>query len=242
MDLISIKVEEQTNDMIQNKFSNADQDSYICISVTDTGEGMDKTTLLRIFDPFFTTKEFGKGTGLGLAVVHGVMQSHRGFVDVDSMPGYGTTFRLYFPIPIADKRLMGIPKKIEYYHVGGTETILFVEDEEALLESVGNFLESKGYKVYTAKDGNDAVRLYAEHAKEIDLVLTDIGLPGITGKDVFKKIKDINPDVKVILASGFFELDLKAELMKAGANGIIQKPYVPDDILRIIRTSLDETG
>ena len=237
---ITIAVEKQTKDIVQNIFSDAEQDSYVCISVTDTGEGMDAPTLQRIFDPFFTTKEIGKGTGLGLAVVYGVMQSHRGFVDVESTPGHGTTFRLFFPIPIANERTMDVSKAVESFQVGGTETILFVEDEELLLESVGQILESKGYTVYTAQDGNEAVKIYAQREKEIDLVLTDFGLPGITGKEEFKKLKEINPDVKVILASGFFEPNIKSELLKAGAKGIIQKPYVPDDILRIIRTVLDK--
>ncbi len=237
---ITIKIEQHKKDMVQSIFSEAEQDSYVCISVADTGEGMDAATLQRIFDPFFTTKEIGKGTGLGLAVVYGVMQSHRGFVDVESAPGHGTTFRLFFPIPIANEQTTNVSSAIESYQVGGTETILFVEDEELLLESVGQILESKGYRVYTAQDGKEAVKIYTQRAKEIDLVLTDLGLPGITGKEEFKKLKEVNPDVKVILASGFFEPNIKSELLKAGAKAIIQKPYVPDDILRIIRAVLDK--
>jgi CheY-like chemotaxis protein len=238
---ITIKVEKQIKDMVQNKFSDAVQEAYVCINVTDTGEGMDATTLLRVFDPFFTTKEMGKGTGLGLAVVYGVMQSHHGFVDVESTPGHGTTFRLYFPVLMADKYVMGIPTVIESFQVGGTETILLVEDEELLLKSVCRLLQSKGYKVYTTQDGKEAIKVYKEHEEEIDLVITDLGLPGITGNDEFKKLKEMNPDVKVILASGFFEADVKSELLKAGAKGFIQKPYVPDDILRNIRAALDKT-
>jgi DNA-binding NtrC family response regulator len=123
--------------------------------------------------------------------------------------------------------------------VSGTETILLVEDEELLIESVCQLLKSKGYKVHTAMDGIEAIKLYDQHKKEIDLVITDMGLPGITGKDEFKILQEMNPGVKVVLASGFFEPEMKLELLKAGAKGFIQKPYIPDDILRIIREVLD---
>jgi PAS domain S-box-containing protein len=236
---ITIKVEKQTKDQIQKRFPAAEQDLYIRISVTDTGEGMDKAIVSRIFDPFFTTKEMGKGTGLGLAVVYGVLQSHHGYVDVESERGHGTTFRLYFPIPLVNEEVITVSSVPESIVVGGTETILLVEDEELLIKSVYHLLKSKGYKVYTAIDGKEAVKLYRRHRQEIDLVITDMGLPGITGKDEFKKLKEINPGVKVILASGFFEPEMKLELSKAGAKGFIQKPYIPDDILRIIREVLD---
>jgi Response regulator containing CheY-like receiver, AAA-type ATPase, and DNA-binding domains len=132
-----------------------------------------------------------------------------------------------------------VPSLSESIIVGGTETILLVEDEELLVESVCHLLKSKGYKVYTAIDGKEAVKLYEQHRQKIDLVITDMGLPGITGKDEFKKLREMNPGVKVVLASGFFEPEIKLELLKAGANGFIQKPYTPDDILQIIREVLD---
>lgn len=236
---ITIKVEQQTMEHVQKSFPAAEQDSYICISVTDTGEGIDKAIVPRIFDPFFTTKEMGKGTGLGLAVVYGVLQSHHGYVDVESERGRGTIFRLYFPVPRESGHVISVPPKRESIVVGGTETILLVEDEELLIESVCHLLKSKGYKVYTAIDGKEAVKLYEQHKQKIDLVITDMGLPGITGKDVFKKLREMNPGVKVVLASGFFEPEIKSELLKAEASGFIQKPYIPDDILRIIREMLD---
>ncbi len=236
---ITIKVEKRMKDHVQKRFPAAEQNSYICISVTDTGEGIDKAIISRIFDPFFTTKEMGKGTGLGLAVVYGVLQSHHGYVDVESERELGTTFRLYFPIPLLNEQVIAVPSMPESIVVGGTETILFVEDEELLIESVRPLLKSKGYKVYTAVDGIEAIKLYDQHKQEIDLVMTDMGLPGITGKDEFKILKEMNPSVKVVLASGFFEPELKSELLKAGVKGFIQKPYIPDDILRIIREALD---
>jgi two-component system, cell cycle sensor histidine kinase and response regulator CckA len=236
---IRTSVELQSKDQVQKRFPLADQESYICIGVTDTGEGIDKATLLRIFDPFFTTKEKGKGTGLGLAVVYGVLQSHHGFIDVESELGHGTSFRLYFPISEMSDQIEEIPGAVEIYDVGGTETILLVEDEQLLIESVFLILKSKGYKVFTAQDGKEAVEVYQKHRDEIDLVLTDLGLPGITGKDVFQNLLEINADVKVVLASGFFEPEVKSNLLEAGVKGFIQKPYIQDDILRIIREVLD---
>ena len=237
---ITFKAEKQPREQVQERFPAANQDSYICISVTDTGEGMDELTRLRIFDPFFTTKPLGRGTGMGLSVVYGVMQAHQGFINVESQLGRGTTFRLYFPILIINEKDVVPQTPTESFAIGGTETILFVEDEDLLVETVCIFLESKGYIVHIAHDGIEAVKVYKEHRHEIDLVLTDLGLPGMTGTDEFKKLKEINPDVGVIFASGFFDPDIKSELLKAGARGFIQKPYTPDDILKKLREVLDE--
>ena len=236
---ITIKAEKQTKNQVQEKIPSADQESYICISVTDTGMGMDKATRRQIFDPFFTTKEKGKGTGLGLSVVYGVIQSHHGFIDVESEVGRGTTFWLYFPIPLASEQSADVSLLTESFVTGGTETVLLVEDEEVLSEIVRLLLESKGYKVHTAKDGNEAINVYELHKQEIDIVLTDMGLPGISGIDVFIKLREINPNVNVIAASGFFEKDMKSKLTAYGAKGFIQKPYTPDVVLKVIRQVLD---
>jgi PAS domain S-box-containing protein len=240
--VITIKAEKQTKDQVREKITAANQDSYICITVTDTGTGMNEETRRRIFDPFYTTKEQGKGTGLGLAVVYGVVQSHHGFIDVESEVGHGTTFRLYFPIPLTNEQLTDLPLAIESYSTGGTETILVVEDEEALIEMVLLLLESKGYHVFTARDGKEAVEIFRQHKQEIDIVLTDMGLPGMTGVDEFKMLKEIAPDVKVVFASGFFDPVIKSDLYIGGAKGFIQKPYSPDEILRKIREVLDTKG
>ena len=236
---ITIKAEILTKDKVKEKFFDADQDSYFCISVIDTGEGMNEATRLQIFDPFFTTKEQGKGTGLGLAVVYGIIQSHHGFIDVESKVRRGTTFRLYFPVLPASEQTADVPVITESFSTGGTETILLVEDEELLIEMVRLILESKGYKVITAIDGNEAIKLYKRHKKVIDVVLTDMGLPEMTGMSVLKKLKEINPNVCIICASGFFEPDVKHELYKSGVKGIVQKPYTPDDVLRKLREVLD---
>jgi PAS domain S-box-containing protein len=236
---ITIKVDKQTKSQVQEKIPVADQDSYICISMTDTGVGMDEATCRQIFDPFFTTKEKGKGTGLGLSVVYGVIQSHHGFIDVESEVGRGTTFWLYFPIPLASEQSADVSLLTEPFATGGTETILLVEDEKVLIEIVRLLLESNGYKVYIANDGNEAINVYKLHKQEIDLVLTDMGLPGMSGMDVLKKLREINPNVNIVTASGFFEQDVKSKLTAYGAKGFIQKPYTPDVVLKKIREVLD---
>ncbi|RPI06942.1 MAG: PAS domain S-box protein [Ignavibacteriae bacterium] len=236
---ITIKVEKLTKARVQEKFPSADQDFYVCLNVADTGEGMTDATRRQIFDPFFTTKEQGKGTGLGLAVVYGVIQSHHGFIDVESTLGHGSTFQLYFPVPLASEKIISVPIEAAAESVGGTEMVLLVEDEESLLEMVRLLLESKGYRVMTAQDGNEAFNMYGRYTHEIDIVLTDMGLPGMTGMDLFKNLKQITPNVQVLFASGFFEPDLKSELLKFGAKGFIQKPYSPDEVLRKLREALD---
>jgi CheY-like chemotaxis protein len=201
---------------------------------------MDEGTRLRAFDPFFTTKPVGKGTGMGLSVVYGIVHSHHGFLDVESELGHGTTFRLFFPVQTISRDTHDLRKPSEPYEIGGTETILLVEDEELLIEMISLMLKSKGYTVYCARDGIKAVDLYKEHKDKIALILTDMGLPELTGIDEFKKLKEIDPNVRVVFASGFFDPDVKSELLKAGAKGFIQKPYEANDILRIVRETLDK--
>jgi nitrogen-specific signal transduction histidine kinase/CheY-like chemotaxis protein len=237
---ISIAAGKHTREQMTQQFPAANEEAYVCLTVTDTGKGMDEATRLRVFDPFFTTKEKGKGTGLGLSVVYGVVEAHHGFIDLKSEPGRGTTFRLFFPVPTVSEQMIDTQQSTESFEIGGIETILFVEDEEMLMQMVSFLLESKGYNVLCARDGLEAVNIYQSHKQEIALVLTDMGLPVLTGLDEFKKLKEINPSVKVVFASGYFDPDVKSELLKDGANGFIQKPYEPDDVLRIIRKVLDQ--
>ncbi|MGD1046814.1 MAG: PAS domain S-box protein [Bacteroidota bacterium] len=237
---IFIAAEKHTKEQMVQQFPTANEEAYVCLTVTDTGKGMDEATCLRVFDPFFTTKEKGKGTGLGLSVVYGVVQAHHGFIDLKSEPGRGTTFRLFFPVPTINEQIAESHQRSEPFEIGGTETILFVEDEDLLIQMVSFLLESKGYSVLCARDGLEAINVYQSNKQKIALVITDMGLPVMTGTDEFKKLKEINPTVKVIFASGYFEPDVKSELWKNGATGFIQKPYEPNDVLRIIRQVLDQ--
>jgi PAS domain S-box-containing protein len=238
--LITIKIEMRTNEQVRERFPSANQEMYVCLAVIDTGEGMDEATRLRVFDPFFTTKKNGKGMGLGLSVVYGVMQAHHGFIDVESKLGRGTAFRLYIPVPKISQPSDDLHTLKEPYKIGGTETILLVEDEDLLSKMVHRILESKGYSVHIAKDAREAMKMYKRYKEDIALVLSDLDIAGIMGIDELKKLKEINPNVKVIFASGFFEPERKSKLLKAGAKGFIQKPFILDDILQTLRKVLDE--
>ncbi len=221
------------------KYPDAAAGEYIGIKVSDTGSGMDERTRMRVFEPFFTTKEKGKGTGLGLAVVYGVVQGHRGFVDVETKIGLGTTFTLWFPCtqtlqglsipPVAPREAVG----------GGKETLLFVEDEESLLSMMRLVLEDRGYTVITARDGMEAVRVYTERRHAIDLVISDLGLPKLDGVAVTTTLRELNPGCRVVLATGYLDPEIRARLAAAGVTDYLAKPYVPIEMLRKIREVLD---
>ncbi len=224
---------------VSSYFPEATSERYVRVSISDTGAGMDESTRQRIFEPFFTTKAKGKGTGLGLSVVYGVVKNHNGFVRVDSEIGRGTTFHLYFPAPIrfvqpvekTQGSLVDIP--------GGSESILIVEDEEPLLNVLSGLLKSKGYRVYVAHDGFEAVETYEEHRNDIAVVVSDLGLPKMTGQDAFLRMKSVNPRVKVIFGTGYLDPELKTELLNLGAKGFLAKPYSQDELLKRIRDLID---
>jgi two-component system cell cycle sensor histidine kinase/response regulator CckA len=239
--MITVRTESLAYEDVRKKFPTAHHATYICISVGDSGEGIDETARQRIFDPFFTTKEKGRGTGLGLSVVYGIMRAHDGFIDLDSARSQGSTFRLYFHVPDTMDDSREMLKSTEIYDIGGTEIILFVEDEDLLLETVSVMLESHGYTLYTAKNGREAIDIFKRYHNQIDIVISDMGLPVMTGVDEFKTLKMLQPGIKVILASGSIEPELRSELLKQGVSEFIQKPYRLDDVLRKIRDVLDVT-
>jgi signal transduction histidine kinase len=224
---------------VGGQFDGAGAEQYVVLQVSDTGAGMDETTKERVFEPFFTTKEKGKGTGLGLATVYGIVESHGGFVDVESELGVGTTFQVYLPAQASPTEQPAKTNQPSREVPRGNETILVVEDEEMLRDLVKNVLMSKGYSVITANDGVEAVELYMLHRRKISLVVADVGLPRLSGSEVYLKLKRINPHIKVILASGFLEPGFTAEILKSGVREVIRKPYQPDDLLRCIRRVLD---
>lgn len=224
---------------VQARFPNAQSEHYVAVDVTDTGTGMSEEIRRRVFEPFFTTKERGKGTGLGLAVVYGIVESHAGYVDVVSVPGEGSTFTVLLPA-----RGTGAEREEERVHVSealptGTETILIIEDEEYLRELAEAVLTTHGYTVLTAANGEEGVTLYRERQSHIDLVLSDLGLPKLSGYDVFRHILQINPFVRFMLTSGYIDPEQKAEVLALGAKYVLQKPYTPDDLLRRVRAALD---
>ncbi|MBS4028471.1 MAG: PAS domain S-box protein [Ignavibacteriales bacterium] len=235
---LSLRSRLVARNALNEKFPDATQEQYVCISIGDTGTGIDEQTKLRMFEPFFTTKEKGKGTGLGLSTVYGIVKSHNGFMEVESEVGKGTTFYFYFP---ARSFVMEMSNtKTDGGEIrSGTETILIIEDEEMLGEVLKNVLEDNGYSILWAKDGLEAVEMYRIHQQKISAVVTDMGLPKLDGAAAFIKMHFINPKIKVILASGYLEPEIKSELFKAGAKEFIQKPYKHDEILRKVRDVID---
>lgn len=224
---------------MKEKFPDAENNDFLAVQVADTGIGMDENTRKRIFEPFFTTKELGKGTGLGLAVVYGIIKSHQALVEVESTENIGTSFSLYFPVPLHGENPADVRTVFRTTGNQQKKTILVVEDEEMLLLLLQSILEDEGYRVMTAKDGQEAVELYKNHTEEISLILSDMGLPRLGGWEMFQEMKKINPHVKAILASGYFEPNLKIELINAGAKDFIKKPYVAAVILQRIQEVID---
>ncbi len=195
---------------------------YIRISITDTGIGMDRATQEKIFDPFFTTKEMGRGTGLGLASVYGIMKNHGGFIDVYSEKGVGTTFKLYFPA--SEKEALKEIPVIESI-IKGAGKILLVDDEDLILEVGRSMIEKLEYTVLTAGSGREAIQVYQENYEEIDMVILDMVMPGMNGGDVFERLKKINPDVRVLLSSGYSINGQAIRILEKGCEGFIQKPF-----------------
>jgi CheY-like chemotaxis protein len=211
---------------------------YALIAVTDTGIGIDEKNSQKIFEPFFTTKELGKGTGLGLSIVYGIIKQHNGNITVYSEPGRGTTFRIYLPLITANteeaERVETVMPK------GGTETILVVEDNEEVRTLTKHVLEGFGYKVIEAEDGEDGINRFAAQRDEIQLVIIDVIMPKMSGKDAMDEIKKIQPDMKVLFTSGYTaDIINKKGILEEGTN-FISKPITPYELLARVRELLDK--
>jgi two-component system cell cycle sensor histidine kinase/response regulator CckA len=195
---------------------------YVKISVKDTGAGIDETIQHRIFDPFFTTKEVSRGTGLGLASAYGIIKSHGGIINAYSRKGEGATFNIF--LSASEKKI--VKEKMIYKEIlKGTETVLLVDDEDMILDIGRDLLEKLGYEVLTVKSGIEAIEIYRTNQKKIDIVILDMVMPKMGGGDTYEKLKDINPDIKVLLSSGY-SIDGQANgILSRGCDGFIQKPF-----------------
>lgn len=214
--------------------------SYVLFSISDTGSGMDQYTLDHIFEPYFTAKEIGKGTGLGLATVFGIVKNHGGHLTCDSKVGQGTTFRIYLPAATnATKMSKEIPKAEVR---GGNETILLVDDEASILEIGQAILKQFGYRTLTAQHGEEALEIYRDAKEDIDLIILDLGMPGMGGRRCLGELLKIDPNVKVIIASGYSAEAHARDTLEMGAVGFINKPYSLRDILKKVRKALDESA
>ena len=208
---------------------------YVKLSIRDTGSGIDDEIKSQIFEPFFTTKEMGRGTGLGLASVYGIVKNHNGYIEVDSIKKRGTVFEIYLPSPMSkcDKAEMANSEII-----AGSGTILLVDDDKTVSEIGCAVLKKLGYSAIPAYSGSEAIKIYKRQKDKIDLVILDMIMPVMSGGEVFDILKKINPAVKVILQSGY-SIDGKArEILNRGCNGFIQKPYGLDDLTNTIRKIL----
>ncbi|RLB44141.1 MAG: hypothetical protein DRH12_01000 [Deltaproteobacteria bacterium] len=216
---------------LQGRVYKAKPGNYVLLSIRDTGIGMDESVKERIFEPFFTTKEMGHGTGLGLASAYGIIKGHGGYIDVESKKGHGATFKIYLP---ASRKQIKPYKKAKDMVSKGEATVLLVDDEEHIAEVGQELLEALGYKTHVATTGQEAVEIFREHKDSIDFVLLDMVMPKMSGKEVFVKLKEIDPQVKVLLSSGY-SLDGEAqELMDMGCAGFIQKPFRLKDLTRVL--------
>jgi PAS domain S-box-containing protein len=213
---------------------------YVRLRVSDTGCGMESSTVGRIFDPFFTTKDVGKGTGLGLAIVYGIVQNHSGVITCASEPGQGTTFDIYLPVGSHEELQPQVEKDAE--PAGGRETILLVDDEDFLRSLGEQVLGLYGYVVLTAADADEAIAIFEQGHERIDLVILDLIMPGKSGYQCMERLVEINPRARIIVASGYVEMEGWGSEQLSHARFIVRKPYEMRDLLRLIRKALDDNG
>jgi len=215
---------------------------FMRLGITDTGSGMDPATVNHLFEPFFTTKDVGKGPGLGLATVHGIVNQHHGWIEVSSKPGEGTTFDVYLPVTdqTPERRAkQAAPAEIR----GGRETILVVEDEEMLRELVRDILTAHGYRVLEAGNGKEALSVWQENREKIDLLLTDIAMPhGISGRELANRLRMENPRLPVILSSGHSHEMIESNEDARRDSTYLSKPYNPDQLAQTVRKTLDDAA
>lgn len=213
--------------------------AYLRLGVTDTGTGMDEATRQHIFEPFFTTKPRGKGTGLGMPVVYGLMQSHNGLIDVKSELGKGTSIYLFFPIPTGLIQHQVEPPKEASQQVNGSETILVVDDESDVRYFVEVILQARGYNIISAGDAEEALEVLKTRP-DIQLIFSDVGLPKLDGFALSNHAREINPHLKTILTSGYGDSSLKTKMVERGIEGFLAKPYDAATLLQTIRAVLDK--
>lgn len=214
--------------------------AHALLEITDTGCGMDAETKAHLFEPFFTTKPIGKGTGLGLSTVYGIVKQSRGTIEVESMPGEGTTFRVYLPIveqPVSPLKTAKFPSPV----LTGSETVLLAEDQSSIRSVLREFLESQGYKILEAQNGGEALELAERHPGAIDVLVTDVIMPQIRGIELAKRVAELHPDICVIFMSGYSEDALLDNRLLSQQNiTLIQKPFDPEDLAQKIRESLGD--
>jgi CheY-like chemotaxis protein len=235
----------ELNENYRRKYPYAQCGNYVEIRVSDTGIGMDEETQAHIFEPFYTTKEVGRGTGLGLSMVYGIVKQHDGHINVYSEKGNGTTFKIYLPVVerADDEKAIAVQPPL----LGGTETILVAEDEEVLRNLARDILEELGYAVLLAPNGEEAVEMYGKNRDQIDLLLLDVVMPRMGGWEAYERIRELDPDVPLILMTGYSaetaqsRFVKQSELMETLGATVVQKPYSVEGLGRKVREVLDQS-
>ena len=212
---------------------------YVALTISDTGVGMERDVLDRIFEPFFSTKKTGEGTGLGLAMVFGIIKKHGGHITCRSEPGIGTTFKMYFPVAKEENNDEDASKSGEQFAMG-SETILLVDDEELICDLGKRILARHGYRVITASNGKEALRIYQKRKNEIKLVILDMIMPVMGGNECLSELLKIDPKTKVLISTGYFSNVAPTESIKTGTRGSVRKPFNIKDLLQSVRRALDE--
>lgn len=209
------------------------------LDIKDTGTGMDPKTCRRAFDPFFTTKPVGQGTGLGLSMVYGTIKNHDGLVLLDSAPGQGTTVTIYLPVYRPESPLIRPPTR-EYSSIQtGHGTILLVDDEQLIRQVGGRLLEKLGYEVLLAENGEQGIKVYQENRGRVDLIILDLIMPKMSGEEAFLQLKEIDPQVKILLSSGYTQEKIADKMFSLGVVGFVQKPYQLSELSAKIASAID---
>jgi len=212
---------------------------YVKITISDTGVGIDKEAQKRIFEPFFTTKEMGRGTGLGLASVYGIIKSHEGYINVYSELNQGTTFTVYLP---ASEKEAAEDAEIDVVLFKGTGTILLIDDEKMILEVGCELLKELGFKVLSAMSGQEAIDVFQNNRDKIDMIIMDMIMPGMSGSETFDRLREIKPDVKILLSSGYSVDGQATKILRRGCDGFIQKPFNMNQLAEKIQKILPNRG
>ena len=229
-----------TDEYIENKWdahgNQIKQGNYLRLSVSDTGEGIPHENLIKIFEPYFTTKAPGEGTGMGLAVVHGIVKGYEGDITVESTLEKGTTFNIFLPLSDINIIEEKIPEKKLYY---GSERILFIDDETDLIKPVMTMLEKLGYRVTSYRSSVNALKHFSKNSADFDLIITDQTMPELSGKDLAAKIKTIRTDIPIILCTGYSDQVNETTALSAGISAFVVKPMLISEISKTIREILD---
>jgi len=240
--ILQVRIDKvQADNRFRDLHTDAFAEEYWCVAIRDFGVGMDEKTREKIFDPFFTTKEKDQGTGLGLSMVYNIVKDLKGFIGVESLPGEGTTFNLYFPVEMGEKSAADSSSASQLKKFSGEGLILVIDDEAVMRNMATDILQEFGYRVITANDGKQGVALFKECQSEIQAVILDMAMPVMSGREAYLEMRKLNPEAKVILVSGFLQDARVQEILDLGVCGFVQKPYSVGRLMEELKCVLDSS-